>query len=147
MVIESAFVLLPALLMAITLKLNVPSAVGMPDIIPSDDNDNPVGKVPLLDHVGAVPVAVSVWLYAVPTVPFGKSVVVIIGATALVDMAIDNAFVSFPALFVALTVKLDVPAAVGVPDIMPLEESVSPFGKLPLDTVHVIGVVPVAASV
>ncbi|GHV54578.1 hypothetical protein FACS1894216_14890 [Synergistales bacterium] len=57
-----------------------------------------------------------------------------------------NAFVLFPALFVAFTVKLKVPAADGVPLIVPVEAfSVNPPGKAPSSIAHVIGALPVAS--
>jgi hypothetical protein len=56
--------------------------------------------------------------------------------------------VTLPALFVALTVKLDVPAAVGVPVIDPdVPFKLKPAGRLPLAIAHVIGAVPVAMRV
>jgi hypothetical protein len=56
-------------------------------------------------------------------------------------------FVVFPAVFSALTTKLDVPAVVGVPEINPvLEFKFNPAGRVPLVIDQVIGVVPVAAS-
>jgi hypothetical protein len=148
MIMDNDFVSLPALLVALTVKLNVPAAVGVPEIIPVVESAKPVGRLPLdIDHVmGAVPVAVSGWLYDVPTVPLGNVVVVMTGATAEVPIVIDNAFVSLPALLVAFTVKLNVPIAVGVPEIVPPEYSVSPFGRLPLANDHVKGAVPVASS-
>ena len=82
-----------------------------------------------------------------PVVPPGSVVVVIVGATVAAVITILNAFVALPALLVAFTVKLEVPAAVGVPEITPDAESVKPLGKLPLVSNHVIGVVPVAVSV
>jgi hypothetical protein len=58
-----------------------------------------------------------------------------------------SALVTFPAEFVALIVKLNVPAAVGVPVIAPVDSfKLKPAGSVPLATAHVIGVVPVAAS-
>ena len=58
------------------------------------------------------------------------------------------ALVTFPAEFAALTVKLYVFAAVGVPVIAPVEAfKFKPVGSVPLDIFHVIGVVPVALSV
>ena len=57
-----------------------------------------------------------------------------------------NAFVSLPTLFIAWTVKLNVPVAVGVPDIVPVPYSVNPVGKLPLCNDHDIGAVPVVSS-
>ena len=54
---------------------------------------------------------------------------------------------SLPAAFVALTVKLNVPASVGVPETTPPPLKPKPPGKLPLAIDHVIGVVPYALSV
>jgi len=63
-------------------------------------------------------------------------------------MAMLRFLVALPAEFVALTVKFDVPAAVGVPVIAPVDVfKFSPTGRLPVDIAHVIGVVPVAARV
>ena len=63
-------------------------------------------------------------------------------------MTILRAFVLFPAVFVALTVKLNVPAAVGVPVINPVVAfRFKPAGSVRPDISHVIGVVPIAASV
>ena len=82
-----------------------------------------------------------------PVVPFGKVVVVMVGAVAAATMIMDSACVSFPAALVACTVKLNVPVAVGVPDIAPAVLSVKPPGKFPAVTLHVMGAVPVAARV
>ena len=48
----------------------------------------------------------------------------------------------FDAPSVTFAVKLNVPAAVGVPDSTPPVDSVNPPGTLPALTVHVYGVVP-----
>jgi hypothetical protein len=49
---------------------------------------------------------------------------------------------------VAFTVKVENPAVVGVPEIVPLVERVKPAGKDPELTLHEYGVVPpVAANV
>ena len=82
-----------------------------------------------------------------PVVPVGNVVVVMVGATGAAVIAIDKFLVSLPALLVALTVKLNVPAVLGVPDITPADESVKLLGKLPFSNDHVISVVPVAVSV
>ena len=68
---------------------------------------------------------------------------VLTGATTVIDKVV-NALPPPPA---ALTVKLKTPATVGVPDITPAEESVSPGGIEPAATAQVMGVVPVATSV
>ena len=80
--------------------------------------------------------------------PAGKDVVVIVGATCAGLMTMLSAFVLFPKLLVALTVKFDVPAVVGVPVIAPVVPfKFKPAGRLPTVIAHVIGVVPVAVRV
>jgi hypothetical protein len=74
-------------------------------------------------------------------VPAGSDEVVTVTAGGLT--VIDNAAVAeADALSVAFTVKLAVPAAVGVPDIVPLAARVSPAGSVPPATDHVYGGVP-----
>ena len=65
---------------ACTVKVIAPVVVGVPEIT-APVRVNPAGSVPLemLHVIGAVPVAARVALYAVPTVPFGKVVVVMAG--------------------------------------------------------------------
>jgi hypothetical protein len=59
-----------------------------------------------------------------------------------------SAFVPFPAAFAALTVKLNVPEAVGVPEITPVVVfKLKPAGRLRAEIDQVIGVVPDAVSV
>ena len=56
-------------------KLELPAVVGVPDSTPDDDSVIPPGSVPddTAKLYGAVPpLAVSVWLYGVPTVPAGS---------------------------------------------------------------------------
>ena len=60
---------------------------------------------------------------------------------------IDNALVALPPALLALTVKFDVPAAVGAPEMVPLAASDKPAGKAPLSMLQVMGAVPVAARV
>jgi len=57
---------------------------------------------------------------------------------------IDIDWVSFPTEFDTLTVKVFVPAAIGVPLMTPSEERLSPAGSEPSDIDHVNGDVPVA---
>jgi hypothetical protein len=66
--------------------LNSFAVVGVPEIVPVPEMSNPAGDVPLsrLHVIGVSPLAVSVWLYAVPTVPFANAVVVIVGAVPVV---------------------------------------------------------------
>jgi hypothetical protein len=93
-------------------------------------------------------VAARVWLYAVPTVPPGREVVVIAGASGAGLITMESALVPSPATLRALTVKLAVSATVGVPEITPVEElSNNPAGRFPLLIDHVIDVSPVAVRV
>ena len=79
--------------------------------------------------------------------PSDRVAVVITGAVAALTMTILRALVTFPATFVALTVKLKVAAVVGVPVIAPVVAfKLKPVGRLPLAIAQVIGVVPVARS-
>ena len=53
-----------------------------------------------------------------------------------------------PPAFVAVTVNVEMPGAVGVPLITPVADpKESPTGSVPLVTLHAIGAVPVAARV
>ena len=47
----------------------------------------------------------------------------------------------------AVMVPVNVPAAVGVPEITPVELSDNPLGKLPAVTANVTGVVPITVQV
>ena len=70
---------------------------------------------------------------------------VLVAAAALI--VIENALVLLPAEFDAVTLNENVPAAVGVPLITPVERlSDKPVGSEPLDILHVMGAVPVAVK-
>ena len=65
---------------------------------------------------------------------------VITGGTAAAFIVMVNATAAdVPPAFVAVTVKFDVPAAVGVPEMTPLLLMVSPAGSEPLATVQLVG--------
>ena len=82
---------------------------------------------------------------AVPLPPLVTVTVNSVGAALAIT--IDSSFVLLPALFSALTVKLAVPAVVGVPLISPVvSSSVRPSGRAPL-MLHLMGVVPLAVRV
>ena len=81
--ILSARVPLPTAFSTEMVKLKTPSASGVPEIRPLvSSSAKPPGKTPSArPHIsGGLPLAVRVWLYAVPTVPFANAVVVILGA-------------------------------------------------------------------
>ena len=71
----------PPLLLAVTVKLDVLCAVGVPEMTPVFPSKvRPAGRSPLLLHVMVpVPLAARVAVYAVPTVPPAREVVVIRG--------------------------------------------------------------------
>ena len=65
----------PVVSVARTVKLKLPTVVGVPVNAPLDASDNPAGSAPL-EMLNAYdpppPVAVTVWLYAVPVTPAGS---------------------------------------------------------------------------
>lgn len=131
----------PAASVACTVKLNVPDAEGMPEMV-FPERDNPPGRAPaLMLHVYGVtpPVAARLVEYEVPTVAPGREVVLTASAgfTVMLKVPVAVAFVeSF-----TCAVKFAVPLGpVGVPLIAPvLAFSVSPAGKLPTVMLQVYG--------
>ena len=131
-----------------TVNDTVPAAVGVPEITPVDATRfNPAGNVPALtlQLYGVVPpLACSVVEYAVPAVPPGSDVVVTVGGCGAAATAMLKAFV--PVLFAAsvtCTVNDTVPAAVGVPEITPVDATrFNPAGNVPALTLQLYGVVP-----
>lgn len=81
--------------------------------------------------------ATNATLYAPPFVPEGKLDVTIVSwvdATemeAVLERVCCGALLSWTEI-----VKLELPAAVGVPEIVPLLDSVRPAGRLPEETHH-----------
>jgi hypothetical protein len=153
-VMDNCLVALPMELVAFTVKVDVPAVVGVPEISPVDARDKPAGNEPLsrLHVMVPVPVARSFAVYAVPTVPPINDALVVItgepGAGPAGSIFMDNSFVSSPLSFSAFTVKVYVPAVVGIPAIMPVSlERVKPNGIEPLSRLHVMGLSPFAASV
>jgi len=69
-----------------------------------------------------------------------------VGGTGAGLMTMESAFVSLPTLFAALTVKLNVPAVEGVPDMVPSDERLRPPGRLPDAIDHVAAGCPVAVK-
>jgi hypothetical protein len=134
-----------------TVKFDVPAAVGVPLITPVEAfRLNPAGRVPAeTDQLYGVvpPVAVIVWLYAVPTVPAGSGLAVeIVGAATGLTVR-EKAFVAVPPP-VTWTVKLKAPAVVGVPPITPVEAfRLSPAGSAPAEIDQLYGVVPPVAVI
>jgi hypothetical protein len=126
-------------------KLFVPVEVGIPLISPVlAFRLSPAVSVPLmmLQLSGSLPpVAANVWLYAVLIVPFAKDVVV---TTRGSYTPMLNAWLAVaPFASWTCTVKLLVPATVGVPLIAPVDVfKVNPVGSVPTVTLHTSGVFP-----
>ena len=153
--IDSAFVAAaPAASVTRTVKLNVPAADAFPLMVPVPEfKVRPAGSAPASrdQATGVVPpVLATVCEYAEPVTPPGKDEVVMTRAGAT---AMDNAFVAVTplvnALSVTRTLKLNVPAADGVPLITPVPDArVTPLGREPPEIDHEYGdVPPVWASV
>ena len=73
-------------------------------------------------------------MYSLPTIPEGRLDVVIVRVAA--DIVIVRVFVVELVPLEALTVKLNVPELAGVPEIVPVDERVSPEGRVPELTDH-----------
>ena len=125
---------------AVIVKFEVAAVVGVPVIAPvAAFSDTPAGKLPaetLNVYEPVPPVALTVCEYATPTVPFGNVAGLTVIA-ALMVTAYARAPVA-PRPSVAVTVKLEVAAVVGVPVMTPLAAfSDRPAGKPPADTLNV----------
>jgi hypothetical protein len=94
---------------------------------------------------GDPPVALSVFEYAAPTAPGGNDDVVMVrtGESMLSDRA---AVVDADELSVTLTVNLDGPITVAVPETIPLGLRLRPSGREPLTSDHVYGADPPVAT-
>jgi hypothetical protein len=130
----------PTVSAALIVKLEVPAVVGVPVNAPAELKVNPAGSVPeLTDQVndGVPPEAAKLCEYALPTLPFGNGDAVVIDGAGL--MMIDRAFVAVPlALSATLAVKLNVPAALGVPVKAPVDVfRLTPAGSDPTLIDHV----------
>jgi hypothetical protein len=84
------------------------------------------------------PVAARFVEYAEPTTETGSVVVLITsGGTAGATVMDSDLVVEWVAASVTFTVKVDVPALVGVPEMTPALLIASPAGSEPIDTDHV----------
>ena len=113
-------------------KVDDPTVVGVPDITPNE-RLSPGGNDPVAtDHVygGDPPDALSPCEYGVPTEAGGNEEVVMLSTGALI-VSDRAALADADRLSVTLRVKLDEPAATGVPLIIP-PASFNPAGSDPL---------------
>lgn len=123
---------------AVTVKVEVPVAVGVPVMAPVlASSDRPAGSEPVVTAQvtgGVAKLTCRVALYPTFTVPADSEVVVITMTWfAIVMLSCLVADMGVAAESWTFTVKVDVPAAVGVPEIAPLLAlSDRPFGRLPV---------------
>jgi hypothetical protein len=113
-----------------------PAVVGVPVTVPVlVFRLSPAGKVPLVMAYLLALLATTPSLYAVLTRIEVLSVESVKEAAGASETAIDKSTdISEPDPFVAVTLKLEVPVAVGVPDIAPVEVlRVMPAGNEPLE--------------
>jgi hypothetical protein len=135
---------------AVIAAVNVPAAVGFPVMAPVDALiPNPPGRPDAVQVIGSVPpLAATVALYAVPTVPPGSDAVVMLtGATMVIDrFAVAVKCVGLVES-VAVIDAVVVPAVVGFPVIAPVDALIpNPAGR-PVAVQVIGGVPPVAATV
>src|SRR5471030_2180035 len=140
----------PLLAVALTVKVKLPLADGVPERTPAVDRLSPPGRLPL-DTVKVYgllpPLAVMVWLYAATVDPFGSVVGLRVIVGQVVTLTVYDRVPVQPLLAVALSVKVELPAVVGVPERTPAVVRVSPAGRVPLDTVKVYGLLPPLAVI
>jgi hypothetical protein len=114
-------------------KLEVPAALGFPEMTPPLLNVKPAGSEPALTvqvFPPLPPVAVNVCEYAVPTVPFARLPGETLSGAGFTLML--NGWLSEPPeLSLTTAVKLDVPVVVGAPVITPPALIDKPAGRVP----------------
>jgi hypothetical protein len=123
-----------------------PAAVGVPATV-QPVNERPAGSVPVMEQeYGAVPSpAVMVELYATPTVPPGRVLVIVNAAGAITMVSFCEVFCTGLLASVTFTTTDEDPEAVGVPlTVQPLSER--PAGNAPVIE-QMYGVVPPAAVI
>jgi hypothetical protein len=82
------------------------------------------------------PEALSVALYALPTVPPGNCELVICKGGTLATLMLRLAEAEALAVSLTATVKGNDPPTVGVPERVPDEDRLRPVGSVPLETDH-----------
>ena len=120
----------------VTVKLNVPVAVGVPEITPEVvARVSPEGRAPdVIDQAyGAMPpLACRTLEYEEPMVPEGTVVVVIpMEGGATTSEKVADFVCAGLAESATVTVKLKDPLTAGVPEMVPLAARLTPAGRLP----------------
>lgn len=139
-------------MLAVTVNVLDPAVAGVPERTPAGVRVRPSGRVPEdTVNVGAgIPDAVNVYEYAAPMVAVAGGVLAAnTGATgAGSTITVKAPVVAFGATpLLAVTVKVEVPVVVGVPERTPAVLRVSPGGRVPEDTVNVGAGTPAAVNV
>lgn len=129
-------------------KVKLPAAVGVPESTPPEERDTPAGSDPeaTLQVMGGEPVAVKVVEYATPTWALPRVKGLMTGGTSNA-VKFTTAVAEVVDAFDARMVKVVVPAAEGVPESRPPEDSVIPAGSDPDARLHVMGGEPLAVNV
>ena len=121
----------PEASVTVNVKEEVPATAGMPEIVPLvAPSVRPLGRVPARVQVyGGVPLLAvpGVEPYATPTFPFGIDAAHATESAELTVMAYDRCAVAAH-LSAMDAVKVNCPAAVGVPVINPVLSIVKPAG-------------------
>jgi hypothetical protein len=107
----------PPLLVALSVTVQTPAPLGVPEIKPEAVfTVRPAGNPDAPKLVGKL--AAIIWYEnALPTVPFAVAALVITGAAVTVTVSVA---VPVPPLLVALNVTVETPAPLGVPEIKPV---------------------------
>lgn len=133
-----------------TVKENVPAAVGVPEITPVVDNVNPAGKLPVVTaqvYGETPPVATRDAEYATPILAAGSVVVVIVNSGSTVTAYACVTTTAGDSESAARTVKVTGPATVGVPEITPVDGAIPiPVGNAPTEIEYVYGATPPDAT-
>ena len=120
-----------------TVTVELPATVGVPETTQAE-RVSPAGRVPpeIEQLYGVVPpAAVIVELYATPTVPLGRMLVIESGELIVMEA---GAVAVAPRLSLTWIVKFEVPFVVGTPEITPvLAEMLRPAGSDPAEMLHV----------
>jgi len=123
---------------SVILTVDVPVAVGVPEIKPPLLIVNPAGSPVAVQTYGVVPLApASVTLYAAPCTASGSDVVEIVGTSLIENENVAGVAVA-PSESLRLIVAVYGPVTVGVPEMTPeLGSMVTPAGRPDADHVSV----------
>jgi hypothetical protein len=135
----------------VAVKLVIPLTVGTPVIVPAEASVSPWGSLPeVIDHVycPVPPVAAKVFENGVPRVTVGSATGMTESGVALTtSVRVADAVCTGLLRSETVTVKEKLPLVEVVPEIVPLEDSAIPAGRLPEAIDHEYGAVPPLARI